>query len=160
MGKARNPHVRVDFDHAADAAAVSGLGIDVSDAFVFAFAEQKEGETCKQIKTAVVTASEYHFDRLLPLANAAGLKIPEPIVQHVEDPQTIFLEDCCLVSRDVQVIALAPPDGTGSSTVRSLERQLQSVIIVDNDQNEDPTARGMIRLRISPKRVDKDCSQL
>jgi hypothetical protein len=160
MSAPRNPHVEILFDNDVDRAAVASLGIDVDDAFVFAFADLDPAVGCKQIKTAVLTKTEADFDRLLPVANAAKMAIPQPIVQHVENPQTVFLEDCCKFSRDVQVIALAGPEDATPSTLKSIERTLQSLVIRDTDGQTIPTQRRMTKLRITPERIQKDCAQI
>jgi hypothetical protein len=162
MGVPINPNVKLEFDSDADRAAVSGMGIDVNDAFVFAFAELSKESGCKQIKTAVIAKNEAEFNRLVPIAQTAGLQIPKPIIDHVQDPPRVFLEDCCMFSRDVQLIVLAAPyqASADAAPLQSIERPLQSLVIEDNDRNQDPAKRRMVRLRITPERITKDCTQL
>src|SRR5258708_5732491 len=95
MGNPRNPHVQLEFVSDDHKVAVSNLGINPEDCFLFAFAEDDPAAGCKQIKTAVLTRTEAEFDRLAPSARAAGVALPQAILQHVASPQTVFLQDCC-----------------------------------------------------------------
>ena len=160
MGLARNAHVKIDFDSPADAKAVEDLGIDLADTFVFAFADWDEESGCNQIKTAVLTKDENEFDRLLPVAHAAGFQIPDPIVRHVQNPAAVYLEDCCQFNRNVQVIALSGPEQTAPETLQSVERLLQSVVIRETDLNPTRAQRGMVRTWIASTPIVRDCREL
>jgi hypothetical protein len=162
MGKPMNPDVRFVFDNDADEAAVQKLGINTDDGFLFAYAEVVPSVGCAQIRLAVLAKSQDDFTRLVPLAKAAGLPIPDSVVAFV-DPQKSngpFLQSCCVFSRDVEVIALGDADADSGTTLRSVQRNGQSLIIVDDDRNPDPKLRGILGLHITPGRIRKDCRQL
>ena len=162
MGRPMNPDVRFVFDSDADETEVQKLGINTDDAFLFAYAEVVPSLGCAQIRLAVLAKSQDDFTRLVPLAKAGGLPIPDSVVSYVDPQKTDrpFLQDCCVFSRDVQVIALGAPDPGSGVTFRSVQRSGQSLIVLDDDRNPDPKLRGILRLHITPNRIRKDCSQL
>jgi hypothetical protein len=157
MGQPRNPHVHLLFDLPADRAQIAALGIDPDDAFVFAYAKVvPEVAPCPQIRTAVLTKTEAEFDRLLPVAREKGLKIPDAVVLHVADPGVVHLEDCCINSRDVQVIALAAPLNASKENLESIEKT-KYFLHIDPDGNPDRAKRHMHNLGLSPTDGNIDC---
>ena len=166
MGDPINPNVRILFDDQTTKAAVTALDIDPDNLFFFAYAETDPGADCAQLKQVVLAKTEDDFDYLAPLAHDAGrLPVPTKVVDFINPPkdpkvrETVFLDDCCVFSRNVQVFALAPAANPGDPP-RTQQWDAQSVVVLQDDRNPDKKKRRVNRLHITPLDIRKDCSQL
>jgi hypothetical protein len=162
MGNPINPDVQIVFDDSTAKAAVAALNIDPDNMFVFLYAELDAAAGCKQLKQAVFAKTQEDFLALTPPAQAAGvLPVSTKILQFINPPAggPVFLDDCCVFSRNVQIFALAAPGSAGAAP-RVKRWDAQSVVVLQDDRNPDPLARRVLRLHVTPQDIRKDCTQL
>lgn len=162
MGAPMNPHVAISFDDAPTESAVTAMGIDPQDLFVFAYAVQDPGMNCKQMKQAVLAKSEEEFSTLVPVAAKAGvLPVPTQIFEYLmsasDAKAPVLLDDCCEFSRNVQIFAISPSAGP-TPLVRQWDAQ--SVVVLDTDRNVNKDLRHVTFLHIGSRDIKKDCKEL